>query len=280
MKHHGSDNGDVNSQIFNKSNTSRIVDLKQLQLEKDKKALFEAERRDPEKMHLMKHTSAELVPLDEQINRIPQFPIDISKKDIKVLMEQLEELNARLVDEVNNGEQESMMMDSSNAATRKEQLAKKIQITEETIVAMKKHYSELIASNDILMAPKRAAMREAEKRSEYNKNKPKQSQIGKKGKQQNQLLQVGIVLPDDHPEIPKICGLIKQIYTTLHDKELMDPRRGRDLPETAKPETTAPSQKTKTSQLKVPETGVKTTSITESGLISLTQSAQTAGNPS
>ena len=65
MKHHGSDNGDVNSQIFNKSNTSRIVDLKQLQLEKDKKALFEAERRDPEKMHLMKHTSAELVPLDE-----------------------------------------------------------------------------------------------------------------------------------------------------------------------------------------------------------------------
>ena len=113
-------------------------------------------------MHLLKPVSVEIVPIDEQIDKIPHFGIDISKKDIKVLMEQLEELNARLVDEVNNGEQESMMMDQSHAATQKEKLANKIKFTDETIVAMKKHLTELVAQNDILMAPKRAAMREQE----------------------------------------------------------------------------------------------------------------------
>ena len=87
------------------------------------------------------------------------------------------------------------------------------------------------------------------------------------------LHQVGIVLPPEHPEIPKICNLIKQIYTTLHDKELLDPRKGKDIAKTSQHEPTLQSQKTKTSMLKVPETGVKTTSITESGIISLTNSA-------
>ena len=224
-------------------------------------------------MHLLKPVSVEIVPIDEQIGKIPHFGIDISKKDIKVLMEQLEELNARLVDEVNNGEQESMMIDQSHAATQKEKLANKIKFTDETIVAMKKHLTELVAQNDILMAPKRAAMREQEQRSELNKTKPKQSQVGRKVKQQSQLHQVGIVLPPEHPEIPKICTLIKQIYTTLHDKELLDPRKGRDIAKTSQHEPTLQSQKTKTSMLKVPETGVKTTSITESGIISLTNSA-------
>ena len=75
-------------------------------------------------------------------------------------------------------------------------------------------------------------------------------------------------LAKDHPMMPKICELIKGVYSKLHDKELMQPSKKKEVVrrETAKTRSSA----------KVPPTGVKTASITESAPNSLTVSAQTA----
>ena len=77
-------------------------------------------------------------------------------------MEELEELNARLVDDCNNAELEVVERDESAQIKTK----KKIQVTIDTIVMMKKRKAELVATNDILMAPKRAALREEQKRND------------------------------------------------------------------------------------------------------------------
>ena len=67
------------------------------------------------------------------------------------------------------------------------------------------------------------------------------------------------------------------IYTRLHDKQLLDPQKDREATTTKQFEQTQ-TQKTKSSLNKREETGVKTTSITESGIGSLTVSAQTGIN--
>ena len=46
----------------------------------------------------------------------------MNKRDVVGLMEHLEELNARLVEDVNNGEQELMMRDSSSSAIEKKEI--------------------------------------------------------------------------------------------------------------------------------------------------------------
>ena len=97
----------------------------------------------------------------------------------------------------------------------------KIKFTDDTTRALLRRKAELIATNDILMAPKRASMREEARRNDLKKAKPKENNPGRRGKAQNQLLMVGNVLPKDHPEVPKICTLVKQIYQALHDKELL-----------------------------------------------------------
>lgn len=76
-------------------------------------------------------------------------------------------------------------------------------------------------------------------------------------------------MPKDHPQIPRICELIKGVYSVLHDKELMQPAKKKEVRrETAKTRSSA----------KPPPTGVKTASITESVPNSLTASVQTAAN--
>ena len=67
----------------------------------------------------MKPRPTAKVPLDEQIEAIPHFQITITKRDIIQLMEREEEANARLVEQVNNGEQEMMQRDESSAAQQK-----------------------------------------------------------------------------------------------------------------------------------------------------------------
>ena len=79
----------------------------------------------------------------------------MNKRDVVGLMEHLEELNARLVEDVNNGEQELMMRDSSSSAIEKKEVQQKIKVTDETVKAMEKRLIELRAHNDVLMAPKR-----------------------------------------------------------------------------------------------------------------------------
>lgn len=66
-------------------------------------------------------------------------------------MEKLEEVNARLVEDVNNGESEKR--DENDAAMNTEKLKDKIAITIDTIKGLTKRKAELIAKNDILMAP-------------------------------------------------------------------------------------------------------------------------------
>ena len=71
-------------------------------------------------------------------------------------MEKLEEVNARFVNDVNIGESECMGGSELNSTKDIEIIRKKIDIADETNIALKKRKTELIASNDILMAPKRA----------------------------------------------------------------------------------------------------------------------------
>ena len=79
----------------------------------------------------------------------------MNKRDVVGYMEHLEELNARLVEDVNNGEQELMLRDSSSSAIEKKEIQQKIKVTEETVKAMELRLIELRAHNDVLMAPKR-----------------------------------------------------------------------------------------------------------------------------
>ena len=188
----------------------------------------------------------------------------MNKRDIVGYMENLEELNARLVEDVNNGEQELMLRDSSSSAIEKKEIQQKIKVTEETVKAMEKRLIELRAHNDVLMAPKRDQIAADQKDAEAA-SKPAQ---GKKSKEKGQVQKAK--LARDHPMMPRICELIKQIYSKLHDKELMQPSKKKEI-------TRKETAKTRSS-VKVPPTGVKTASITESGLNSLTVSAQTAAN--
>lgn len=82
----------------------------------------------------------------------------MNKRDVVNYMEQLEAENARLVEDVNNGEQELMMRDSSNSAIEKREIQEKIKVTGETVKAMERRLIELRAHNDVLMAPKRDQM--------------------------------------------------------------------------------------------------------------------------
>ena len=60
-------------------------------------------------------------------------------------MESLEELNARYVEDVNNGEQEKSMRDVHGSAGEIERIKNKIIYTDDTIKAMKKRLIELRA---------------------------------------------------------------------------------------------------------------------------------------
>ena len=106
-------------------------------------------------MYLLRSVNQALIPLDDLIKRVPHFPVNMNKRDVVGLMEHLEELNARLVEDVNNGEQELMMRDSSSSAIEKKEVQQKIKVTDETVKAMEKRLIELRAHNDVLMAPKR-----------------------------------------------------------------------------------------------------------------------------
>ena len=89
---------------------------------------------------------------------MPHFRVEMNKRDVVNYMEQLEAENARLVEDVNNGEQELMMRDSSNSAIEKREIQEKIKVTGETVKAMERRLIELRAHNDVLMAPKRDQM--------------------------------------------------------------------------------------------------------------------------
>ena len=60
-------------------------------------------------------------------------------------MENLEELNARFVEDVNNGEQECAMRDMHGSVKEIERIRNKTIYTEETIQAMKKRLIEMRA---------------------------------------------------------------------------------------------------------------------------------------